>query len=144
MSVPARIKDKPTWLLSRAYARSRQLLNDGFEASGTGLRSYHYRLLATLEEQGPTGQAELGRLARLDRSDVVALLTELEQLGLVERTVDPGNRRRNIVTITRAGGRQLRALDSLIDGIQQELLAPLTEPERRQLTKLLRKLAELG
>jgi DNA-binding MarR family transcriptional regulator len=141
MSDPARIKDRPTWLLSRAYARSRQLLNDGFEASGTGLRSYHYRILATLEEEGPTGQAELGRLARLDRSDVVALLTELERRGLVERTIDPSNRRRNIVTITRAGGRQLRALDSVIDGIQHELLAPLSEPERRQLTKLLRKLA---
>jgi MarR family transcriptional regulator, lower aerobic nicotinate degradation pathway regulator len=139
---PARIKERPTWLLSRAYARSRQLLNDGFEATGSGLRSYHYRLLATLEERGPTGQADLGRLLRLDRSDVVALLTELEGLGLVERSVDPSNRRRNIVTITRPGARRLRALDPVIDEIQERLLAPLSEAERRQLSRLLRKLLD--
>lgn len=45
---PSRIEDRPTWLISRAYARSHGLLNDGFAASGTGLRSYHYRVLAAL------------------------------------------------------------------------------------------------
>lgn len=141
-SAPARIRDLPTWLISRTYARSRGLLNDGFVDSGTGLRSYHYRLLAALEESGPITQANLGRNTSVDRSDVVNVLTELEPRGLVQRTVDPTNRRRNIVTITPAGRKQLRALDNMIDAVQERVLEPLTQTERLQLTKLLRKLTD--
>ncbi len=139
---PSRIRDRPTWLISRTYARSHGLLNDGFAATGTGLRSYHYRLLAALEESGSASQAELGRRTGVDRSDVVAILGELEQRGLVRRAVDPSNKRRNIVTITPPGRKQLRALDSLIDDVQEQVLAPLSANERRQLTKLLRKLID--
>jgi DNA-binding MarR family transcriptional regulator len=141
-SAPSRIRDRPTWLISRAYARSHGLLNDGFAASGTGLRSYHYRLLAALEESGPASQANLGRSTSVDRSDVVTVLSELERRGLIQRTVDPSNRRRNIVSITSAGSRQLRALDNVIDEVQEQVLAPLSPNERRQLTKLLRKLVD--
>jgi MarR family transcriptional regulator, lower aerobic nicotinate degradation pathway regulator len=144
VSAPSRIRDRPTWLISRTYGRSHGLLNDGFAASGAGLRSYHYRLLAALEEWGPVGQADLGRSTSVDRSDVVTVLGELERLGLIERTVNPDNRRRNIVTITPAGRKQLRALDHVIDEIQERVLAPLSQNERRQLTKLLRKLADAG
>jgi MarR family transcriptional regulator, lower aerobic nicotinate degradation pathway regulator len=141
-SAPSRIRDRPTWLISRSYTRSHRLLNAGFAASGAGLRSYHYRLLAALEEWGAASQADLGRSTSVDRSDVVTWLGELERLGLVERTVDPSNRRRNIVSITPAGCEQLRALDNVIDEIQERVLAPLSQNERRQLTKLLRKLTE--
>ena len=130
-------------MISRTFARARAMLNDGFADSGTGLRSYHYRLLAALEESGPTTQANLGRNASVDRSDVVNVLAELEPRGLVQRTVDPTNRRRNIVTITRAGRKQLRELDNVIDAVQDRVLEPLTQTERRQLAKLLRKLLDV-
>jgi MarR family transcriptional regulator, lower aerobic nicotinate degradation pathway regulator len=101
-------------------------------ATGGGLRSYRYRLLAALAEWGPVGQADLGRSTSVDRSDVVTVLGELERLGLAERTVNPGNRRRNIVSITPAGSRQLRALDRVVDDIQDRVLAPLSPDERRR------------
>ncbi len=142
VSAPSRLRDRPTWLISRAYGRSHLLLNEGFAASGTGLRSYHYRLLAALEEWGPVGQADLGRSTSVDRSDVVTVLSELERLGLIERTVNPSNRRRNIVSITAAGSKQLRALDDVVDDIQERVLAPLSQSERHQLAQLLSKLAD--
>lgn len=113
------------------------LLNAGFEAHGDGLRSYHYRLLASLEEFGPRSQAEIGRDTGIDRSDVTAALTELEARGLVARSVDPANRRRKIVTITEHGAARLLELDTVIDGIQGEFLAPLTEAQRREFLGLL-------
>jgi MarR family transcriptional regulator, lower aerobic nicotinate degradation pathway regulator len=143
-SAPSRIRDRPTWLISLSYARSHGLLNDGFAHSGSGLKSYHYRLLAALEEWGPSSQADLGRSTSVDRSDVVAVLSELERRGLIERKVDPENRRRNIVSITRAGSEKLRALDKVIDEVQERVLEPLSQTERRQLTKLLRKLVGGG
>jgi MarR family transcriptional regulator, lower aerobic nicotinate degradation pathway regulator len=137
---PARVKDRPTWLISRTFARSSALLAAGFESHGSGLRSYHYRLLAALEEWGPSSQADLGRSTGIDRSDVTAALSELESRGLVERSVDPDHRRRNIVTITQPGVKQLQELDKVLDRIQEQVLKPLTGAQQRQFLALLTKL----
>lgn len=141
---PSRLDDRATWLISRAYARSHGLLTDGFAASGTGLRSYHYRVLAALEEWGPVSQADLGRSTSIDRSDIVSILGELERLGLVQRAVDPANLRRNIVSITEAGSERLAVLDTVVGEVQERVLAPLSPDERLQLTGLLRKLNGTG
>jgi MarR family transcriptional regulator, lower aerobic nicotinate degradation pathway regulator len=135
-----RISDRATWLVSRAFARSSGLLNEGFAGRGGGLRSYHYRLLTALEQWGPASQATLGRTTGIDRSDVTAGITELEARSLVARTVDSTNRRRNIVEITAAGRRGLIELDRLIDDVQERFLAPLSTTERRQFAKIMRKL----
>ena len=139
---PARLEGRATWLVSRAYARSSGLLSAGFDAHGGGLRGYHYRLLAALEEWGPASQAELGRKTGIDRSDVTAALTELESRKLVERSVDPAHKRRNIVTITEEGAERLLELDNVLDGIQEEFLAPLTAAQRRQFIALMSRLAD--
>ena len=137
---PARLRDRPTWLISRAYARSSGLLNAGFAAHGGGLRGYHYRLLAALDEWGPASQADLGRSTGIDRSDVTAALAELESRNLVERTADPGNKRRNIVTLTPEGVERLHGLDIVVGTIQDELLAPLTAAQQRQFIRLISRL----
>ncbi|MEU0436164.1 MarR family transcriptional regulator [Streptomyces sp. NPDC006290] len=137
---PDRLKDRPTWLISRAYARSAALLAAGFEANGNGLRGYHYRLLAALEQWGPASQADLGRDTGIDRSDVTAALTELESCGLIERRVDPDHKRRNIVTMTPQGLDVLLELDAVIDQTQEAVLAPLTAAQRRQFVSLMSRL----
>src|SRR6266511_2054070 len=62
--------------------------------------------------------------------------------GLIERAPDPADRRRNVITITPDGRRHLRQLDKLIATIQDDLLAPLTQPERDQLVRLLARLLD--
>lgn len=138
---PDRVKDRPTWLISRVYARSSALLADGFEARGDGLRSYHYRLLAALEQYGPTSQADLGRATGIDRSDVTAALAELESRHLVDRKVDPSHKRRNVVTLTPEGADTLLRLDAVLDDVQTAVLAPLTAAQQRQLLDLLARIA---
>ena len=134
---PSRIANRPTWLISRAFARSSGLLAAGFDAHGDGLRGYHYRLLAALDEWGPASQADLGRATGIDRSDVTAALSELESRQLIERSVDPEHGRRNIVTITRPGVDRLADLDAIVDGVQEQVLKPLTAAQRRQFVELL-------
>jgi DNA-binding MarR family transcriptional regulator len=139
---PDRIANRPTWLVSRAFARSSRLLAAGFEAHGNGLRGYHFRLLAALEQWGPSSQADLGRTTGIDRSDVTAALNDLEERALVERRPDPANKRRNIVTMTPDGARELLALDAVVARVQEELLAPLTPAQRKQFLGLLTHLLE--
>ena len=140
-SIPERMNDRPTWLISRACARATGLLQEGFAQGGDGLRGYHYRLLAALDEQGPASQAALGRGTGIDRSDVTAALVDLEERGLVRRDVNQEDRRRNIVSITAAGVQRLEALETVVDEVQERLLAPLSESERRQFVALMRRIA---
>jgi MarR family transcriptional regulator, lower aerobic nicotinate degradation pathway regulator len=73
----------------------------------------------------------------MNRSDVVAAVNELVEQGLAERTGDPADRRRNIVTMTAAGAARLQRLDAVLAGVQDELLAPLSPAERAEFARLL-------
>ncbi|MGN6721420.1 MAG: MarR family winged helix-turn-helix transcriptional regulator [Marmoricola sp.] len=137
-----RVNDRPTWLISRAFSRSSGLLFGAFEERGEGLRGYHYRLLAALDQWGPASQADLGRDTGIDRSDVTAVLGDLEARGLVERQVDPDHKRRKIVTITPAGLKELARLDGIVDDVQEAVLAPLSEAQQRQFLALLRRMLD--
>lgn len=133
-----RVADRPTWLLSRANARAQGLLGEAFAAAG--VRGYHFRLLAALDQHGPSSQADLGRATGIDRSDVVAALDELDEWGLTCREPDPADRRRNVVHLTEAGAVRLEELDAVLGEVQDAVLGPLSAAERTTLLRLLRKL----
>ncbi|HJQ45782.1 MAG TPA: MarR family transcriptional regulator [Amycolatopsis sp.] len=134
-SVPARLTNLPSWLLTQSAAHARRLVSDGLAMLDA--RGYHYRLLAALAEFGPASQATLGQRSGIHTSDLVATINELADRELLERAPDPADRRRNIVTITTAGKRHLRRLDRRLAQIQEELLAPLSAGDRERLARLL-------
>ncbi|WP_155368228.1 MarR family winged helix-turn-helix transcriptional regulator [Catellatospora vulcania] len=138
--LPARWENLPSWLLTQTAAHAHRLVTDGFSA--VGARGYHYRLLATLEEFGPASQAALGRRSGIHLSDMVATINELAERQLVERAPDLADRRRNIISLTTAGRRQLRRLEKQLAECQDELLAPLSPEERQRLTELLARLLD--
>jgi DNA-binding MarR family transcriptional regulator len=137
---PERLVGKPSWLITQLATHVRRLVTEAF--TDADARGYHYRILAALREFGVASQIELARRCGMDRSDVVAAVNELVAREHVDRTSDPDDRRRNLVTITKEGERQLRRLDQALHKVQGELLAPLSAQERlalfRMLTMLLR------
>ncbi|MEU4803838.1 MarR family winged helix-turn-helix transcriptional regulator [Actinosynnema sp. NPDC023587] len=137
---PARLRGTPSWLLGQTALLAQRLVADRLGAEGA--RRHHYALLAALEEFGPASQAELGRRGGVDRSDVVATVNALSDRGFVERSPDPGDRRRNVVTLTRAGGEHLRHLTGVLAGAQETLLAPLSDAERQDLVRMLTSVLE--
>lgn len=139
-AAPTRLRNTPSWLLSQVTTHAHRLVWGAFGSADA--RNHHYALLSALEEHGPASQAELGRRCGIDRSDVVAALNELAAKDLVDRSPDPSDRRRNVITLTAAGARHLRELDEVLTGIQDDLLAPLSPAEREQFTGLLTRLAD--
>jgi MarR family transcriptional regulator, lower aerobic nicotinate degradation pathway regulator len=133
--LPARLRAMPTWLISQVETRAHRMLTERLGAEGS--RGYHFRLLAALAEFGPASQASLGRRTAMNRSDVVTAVNELVDQGLAERTGDPADRRRNIITMTRAGAARLGRLDGVLAEVQDELLAALSAAERSQFSQLL-------
>ncbi|UKY48254.1 MarR family winged helix-turn-helix transcriptional regulator [Streptomyces inhibens] len=137
---PDRLRRRASRLLSQLSARSDRLINEGLAQADA--RKWHYAVLASLQEYGPGSQAELSRRSGIYRSDMVSVLNELAERGLVERVPDPDDRRRNIITISARGRRRLPRLDKVLDDLHDELLAPLSPAERDQLVQLLTRLLD--
>jgi DNA-binding MarR family transcriptional regulator len=110
--------------------------------SEAGVRKHQFAVLAALEEEGAASQAALGRRVWLDRSDLHAVLNDLEAAGLVARVRDEQDRRRNVVRLTAAGSERLRELEARVGAAQDALLAPLSDHERDELRRLLTRLVD--
>ena len=130
------------WLLGRAALRGHQLTYQLLD--GAGLRKSHYAVLATLAEFGPAAQADICRRLGVDRSDMVAVLNDLERAGYVSRLLDPSDRRRNRVSLTPDGQSALGRCDRLVSQADAALLEPLSPAEREQLASLLERIAGPG
>lgn len=109
---------------------------DGCEASGC-LRPRHMIAVKVLGDRGPMTQHDLGSVLSLDPSNVVGLLNELEERGLITRRRDPADRRRHIVALSPAGEGELAGSQDVFRGIEDELLKALTAEERATLYDLL-------
>lgn len=133
-----RLADRVLWALGRSSQQAQRLVRQ--HMTEAGVRTLHYHVLASLADDGEGAQATLADRIGFDRSDLVTLLDELEELKYVERRVDPADRRRKIVAITPAGDKQLLAMDELIAAAETELLEPLSANERKTLLGLLRRL----
>ncbi|KUL34315.1 MarR family winged helix-turn-helix transcriptional regulator [Actinoplanes awajinensis] len=118
-----------------ASARVREAL----AAQGLTARSeFTLRHLA----DGPVNQQALIDLLGVDPSALVAVLNELESLGLASRQRDAADRRRHIVTITAKGTGTLQSVDDVLAGADDDLFAALSPEERGQLEQLLTKVAD--
>ncbi|GAB2728054.1 MarR family winged helix-turn-helix transcriptional regulator [Streptomyces bullii] len=137
---PDRLRRRASRLLSQLSTRSDRLINEGLIRADA--RKWHYAVLASLQDHGPGSQATLSRRTGIYRSDMVGVLNELAERHLVERAPDPDDQRRNIITISTQGRRQLRRLDKVLDDLHDELLAPLSPAERDQFVQLLTRLLD--
>lgn len=97
-AAPARVRGLPSRLLAVNALHADRLVNDGLAAEGA--RKWHFAALTALTEGGPASQSDLSRRTGIYRSDMVAVVNELAERGLVERTPDPADRRRNVITVT--------------------------------------------
>ena len=112
------------------------------EYENTGLSPYHHAILVALEEDTHETQGSIADALGYDRGQLVGLLDELEERGLVERRRDPNDRRRHIVSLTADGEKTHRRLRALSAQIEDEFLSPLSDEERANLHALLYRLAE--
>jgi MarR family transcriptional regulator, lower aerobic nicotinate degradation pathway regulator len=130
----------PSWLAGQLAATAAGLVAEALAIDG--LRRQHYAVLSALAEQGAASQAALGRRLRIDRSDMHALLSDLERHGFVARVRDEHDRRRILVDLTPTGARALKRLDKRIQAAQEALIAPLSAADRLELRRLLTRLVE--
>ena len=138
--MPGELLASTTFLLKRLGFVAKDRAMASYE--GTGLHPYHYAIMLVLDEGSADTQGSIADALGYDRGQLVGLLDELQEQGLVERQRDPNDRRRHLVRMTTEGTKALRRLRGLARRNEDEFLEPLSEEERAQLHMLLMRLAE--
>ncbi|WP_405885335.1 MarR family winged helix-turn-helix transcriptional regulator [Streptomyces sp. NBC_01136] len=120
--------------MAHQLRRASQAVNASWQLRSSDLTPPQFAVLQVLDERGSLDQKSLGALAAVDRSTLTPLLDRLLARGLITKSTDPNNRRRQLITLTPAGhdraalGRQ-QAQDTsrwIEDLLGSERLATLT------------------
>jgi DNA-binding MarR family transcriptional regulator len=104
-------------------------------------------VLSRLHRDGPATASQLANGERVTAQAIGAAIGPLHQRGLVERTPDPGDHRKTILSLTDPGRSAFTVREqTVIDRMVEALESGCTAAERRQLAAaapLLERLADL-
>src|SRR5438093_5082061 len=128
--LPRQLVGSTTFLLKRLGFAAKERSMSAYEQ--VGLHPYHHAVLIALGEGSHETQGSIADALGYDRGQLVGLLDELEERGLVARRRDPADRRRHIVELTADGKRALAKLRALASRLEDEFFAQLAEGEPAQ------------
>lgn len=131
--------DDVSFLMARANALSVASANAALAAVDLKVRSY--AVLAVVAENARPSQRELSEFLRLDPSQVVALVDDLEKRGLVAREQDPRDRRAKVIVVTAAGRAAFASARRAAATAERRLHGALSAHERALLSDMLRRIA---
>lgn len=124
-----------TWLLHRAAQRMRSATGRAAEQHGLSLR--HHIILSALHLAPGMTQVELGRAVAMDKTTLASELDRLEHAGLIERGIDPRDRRARILTITAEGDHLRRLVSKATERAESEALAAFSDDDVAGLRRML-------
>src|SRR5262245_30784457 len=96
-----------------------------------------YVALATIDDFPGVEQHRLAALINADRTNAVQIVDDLEASGLVERRINPADRRSRELKTTKRGSALRRRLRPKILAAQAQILTPLSSAEQDLLVDFL-------
>jgi DNA-binding MarR family transcriptional regulator len=94
-----------------------------------------FTTLSVLRARPGLSNAQLARRAFTSPQAINGVLSDLEQRGLVKRTVDPDRRRILRAQLTPEGTKIARAAEEAINTLQDELLEGISAQDRETMTR---------
>jgi DNA-binding MarR family transcriptional regulator len=92
--------EKPPYWINRVAFLFRAELQRAFADDGIDITPEEWALMMVLRERAPASVGTLADLTMRDRTTVTRFLDTLSAKGMVERTPDPADRRRQQVRLT--------------------------------------------
>ena len=123
------------YLLKHAFLELEEL--HAVHLAGGPVNVRELGVLLLLDGREPESQQQAADRLGVDRTTMVGLLDRLESKGLVARQPDAADRRRNVLVVTDAGRKALKAAKAASDKAERQLLADLSPTEAGQLRDLL-------
>lgn len=107
-----------------------------------GVSLSEWRMLTLLADRTPISAAEANQQSGMDKAQISRALTLLSQQGLVQRSADSKDARRQILNVTKKGRQLFDRVMSDARRRQAQVLTQLSVAERKSLSKLLTKITE--
>lgn len=99
----------------------------------SGITVLQYTALTVLDRRDRLTTAELARSSFVTPQTMGDLVTALERRGLIERSPDPGNRRRLLIGLTEAGHDLLAGFEGAVRALEERMVGDLSAGERAAL-----------
>lgn len=141
LEVSSDISRRPAFLLRRAHQIASALIME--ETSSLHITPTQYGFLNMLAVNEPIDQIGVARLLKLDRSTTGLVVKNLEDRHLIERAVDPGDRRRRVLRITKQGQEILALLHERSETGRRRLMSPFNAEEARLFIELLSRFVDV-
>ncbi|MEU0568787.1 MarR family winged helix-turn-helix transcriptional regulator [Nonomuraea sp. NPDC005983] len=122
--------------LLRAFHRSVVTVIGDFPQGPRG-----YQTLATVVHGDQPNQLALATHLGIDRTVMTYLIDDLVEAGLVERRLNPSDRRQRKIVATAHGDSVLRELERRVRGAEDAVLGALDAADRATFRRLLRRAA---
>ncbi|MEV6781253.1 MarR family transcriptional regulator [Streptomyces sp. NPDC051098] len=116
------------WSLGMVLRRWHEQVEGVLDNLPHGSRGYHI-LAVVVDEEVPTQGALAGRLV-IDRSVLTYLIDDLEAAGLIERQLDPRDRRARRIVATGRGRQVLAHAEERVGLAEEQVLDGLTVEQR--------------
>lgn len=139
MSTNGHINAPRLWtVLARCYRAVRQVAERSVAATGLGLSDFG--ALEALSHKGPLTITEIQEKVLLASGSMTAAVDRLENKGLVVRKSSPNDRRATVIELTAEGKRLVDVAFERHAAELEQIMAVLTDAEKRRLHDLLKKL----
>jgi MarR family transcriptional regulator, lower aerobic nicotinate degradation pathway regulator len=127
-------------LLRRAHQRATAIFLAEL-GQAHGLTPTQFAALVKLRDLGEQSQNELGRRTAMDPATIQGVIRRLAARRLIERSGDPGDRRRTTLRLAKRGLALVARTIPLGVRVSAKTLDPLSAKERERFLRLLQRLA---
>jgi len=144
---PADLQESPTGTLDGLVgyrlrrANGRMMGDFSTTLAALAIRPVLFAILSVVRTQPGIIQMGVGNELGIQRANLVPLINELTERGLVERRSAPGDRRATALVLTGEGERLYAQAEALVREHEERMLRRLSASERTKLIELLAKIA---
>jgi DNA-binding MarR family transcriptional regulator len=131
---PENVRGIHAWLaVVRTYQKCSEVLTEGIKPLGIKLAQHDVMMrLLVVQEQT---QQQLAGSSFVTKSHMSAVLTEMAELGWIERTDSLTDKRSKVISLTSAGRRLALKAHTVQAGIVGAMMAPLSDRQISDLEK---------
>lgn len=126
---------RPGFLLRRAHQISAAIFLE--EAAGLGITTTQYGTMVVLRARGSLDQVGIATLVGIDRSTTALVVSKLEEAGYIERRDDAVDKRRKIITLSKAGRAMLDRVAEPAQRARERALEPFSPKDAAKFLSLL-------
>ncbi|WP_155981384.1 MarR family winged helix-turn-helix transcriptional regulator [Nocardia sp. BMG111209] len=116
------------YLVKRLELATRSQLDAVLKPSG--VTALQYTALTVLERRRTMSAADLARASFVRAQSTSDLVSALERHGLIERSADPANRRRLVISLTAQGHAFLAEYNPLVAQLEERMLVGFDAADR--------------